>query len=173
MGYKRTTKSLADIGRELRATYVIEGSIRAEGKRWRVTSKFIRVRDQVQTWSASFDSEPSSMLEFQRELSKAIAEPIRLRLSPDRLTALGRRQSRNPEAYDLYLRGRHLWNQLTPPTNRRRGTLRTRDRARPGVLARMVRTGRRLSASPINARGTSLRRDDRSLARVERRWPAA
>ena len=53
------------------------------------------------------------------ELSKAIAEPIRLRLSPERLTALGRRQSRSPEAYDLCLRGRHLWNQLTPPTNRR------------------------------------------------------
>ena len=119
MGYKRTTKSLADIGRELGATYVIEGSIRAEGKRWRVTAKLIRVRDQVQTWSASFDSEPSSMLEFQRELSEAIAEPIRVRLSPERLTALGHRQSRSPEAYDLYLRGRHLWNQLTPPTNRR------------------------------------------------------
>lgn len=119
MGYKRTTKSLADIGRELGATYLIEGSIRAEGKRWRVTAKLIRVRDQVQTWSASFDSEPSSILEFQRELSEAIAEPIRLRLSPERLTALGHRQSRSPEAYDLYLRGRHLWNQLTPPTNRR------------------------------------------------------
>jgi TolB-like protein/tetratricopeptide (TPR) repeat protein len=119
MGFKRTTKSLADIGRELGATYVIEGSVRAERKRWRVTSKLIRARDQVQIWSASFDSEPSSMLEFQRELSTAIAEPIRLRLSPERLTALGRRQSRSAEAYDLYLRGRHFWNQLTPPTNRR------------------------------------------------------
>jgi TolB-like protein/Flp pilus assembly protein TadD len=119
MRYKRTTKSLAEIGRELGATYLIEGSIRAEGQRWRVTSKLIRVLDQVQIWSASFDSEPSSMLQFQRELSMAIAEPIRLRLSPERLTALERRQSRHPEAYDLYLRGRHLWNQLTPPTNRR------------------------------------------------------
>ena len=119
MRYKRTTKSLAEIGRELGATYVIEGSIRAEGNRWRVTAKLIRIIDQVQTWSASFDSEPDSMLEFQRELSEAIAEPIRLRLSPERLTALGRRQSKSPEAYDLYLRGRHLWNHLTPPTNRR------------------------------------------------------
>src|SRR4029450_4816095 len=53
LSYRRTTKSLAEIGRELGATYVIEGSIRAEGNRWRVTSKLIRVRDQVQTWSAS------------------------------------------------------------------------------------------------------------------------
>ena len=117
--YKRTTKSLAAIGRELGATYLLEGSIRAEGKRWRVTSKLIRASDQVQVWSAAFDSEPSSMLEFQRELSIAIAELIRLRLSPERLTALEHRQSKRPDAYDLYLRGRHYWNQLTPITNRR------------------------------------------------------
>ena len=116
--YKGTRKSLADIGRELGATYLIEGSIRAEGQRWRITARLIRVLDQVQIWSASFDSEPSSMLEFQRELCKAIAELIRLRLSPERLTSLERRQSRSPEAYDLYLRGRHFWNQLTPQTNR-------------------------------------------------------
>jgi TolB-like protein/Flp pilus assembly protein TadD len=116
---KRTTKSLAEIGRELGATHLIEGSIRGEAKRWRVAARLIRAADQVQIWSASFDSEPSSMLEFQRELSKGIAELIRLRLSPERLSALERRQSKSPDAYDLYLRGRSLWNQLTGPTNRR------------------------------------------------------
>lgn len=116
--YTRSTTPLAEIGRELGATYLVEGSIRAEGRRWRVTARLVRARDQVQIWSASFDSEPSSMLEFQRQLSTAIAEQIRLRLSPDRLSGLERRQSRNAEAYDLYLRGRHLWNQLTPQTNR-------------------------------------------------------
>lgn len=116
--YKRTTKSLVEIGRELGATYLVEGSIRAEGRRWRVTVRLIRAGDQVQIWSASFDSEPSSVLEFQRQLSAAIAEQIRLRLSPDRIGALQRRQSKSMEAYDLYLRGRHLWNQATSQTNR-------------------------------------------------------
>jgi tetratricopeptide (TPR) repeat protein len=83
-----------------------------------VTSKLIRVRDQVQIWAESYESEPGSLLELQRELSAAIARQVRLRLSPDRLTTLARRQPRNAEAYDLYLRGRHLWNQLTPETNR-------------------------------------------------------
>jgi TolB-like protein/Tfp pilus assembly protein PilF len=119
MTYKRTTKSLAEIGRELTAAYLIESSIRAEGGRLRITSKLIRVSDQVQIWSASYDSEPSSLLTFQRELSAAIAEQVHLRLSPDRLSALARRHSRNAEAYDLYLRGRHFWNQLTPPATRR------------------------------------------------------
>jgi DNA-binding winged helix-turn-helix (wHTH) protein/tetratricopeptide (TPR) repeat protein len=119
MSYKRTTKSLAEIGHELDAAYLIESSIRAEGGHLRITSKLIRVNDQVQIWSASYDSEPNSMLAFQRELSAAIAEQVHLHLSPDRLSALARRHSRNAEAYDLYLRGRHFWNQLTPPATRR------------------------------------------------------
>jgi tetratricopeptide (TPR) repeat protein len=98
---------------------LIESSLREEGGRFRITSKLIRVRDQLQIWSAVYDSEPSSMLAFQRELGTAIAEQIRLRLSPERLRALAKRQTRNPEAYDLYLRGRHFWNQLTGPTTRR------------------------------------------------------
>jgi DNA-binding winged helix-turn-helix (wHTH) protein/tetratricopeptide (TPR) repeat protein len=110
MSYKRTTKTLAEIGRELDASYLIESSLRAEGDRLRITSKLIRVRDQLQIWSASYDSEPSSLLTFQRDW---------LRLSPARLNALANRQTQNPEAYDLYLRGRFYWNQFTALTTRR------------------------------------------------------
>ncbi len=119
MAYKRTVKTAGEIGRELNISYLIEGSLRAEAGRLRITSRLIRTRDQVQVWSASYDSEPGSMLAFQRELSAAIAEQVRRRLSPERLHALGRRQTRNAEAYDLYLRGRFLWHQLTPATTRR------------------------------------------------------
>ena len=119
MRYKRTTKTLAEIGDELNASYLVEGTIRAEGGRLRITAKLIRVRDQVQVWSASYDSEPSSVLVFQRELSGVIAEQVRLRLAPERLLALGRRQTQNAQAYDLYLRGRHFWNQLNPATTKR------------------------------------------------------
>jgi TolB-like protein/Flp pilus assembly protein TadD len=119
MAYKRTTKSLAEIAAELGASYVVEGSMRAESSRWRITSKLIRMPDQVQIWSASFDGEPGSMLNFQRELGTAIAEQIRRRLSPDRLSALARRHTRNTDAYDFYLRGRYFWNQLTAATNER------------------------------------------------------
>jgi TolB-like protein/Tfp pilus assembly protein PilF len=119
MAYKRTTKTLAEIGCELNASHVVESSLRAEGGRLRITAKLIRARDQVQIWSSSYDSEPVSMLTFQRELGAAIAEQIRLQLSPERLIALARRQTKNAEAYDLYLRGRYFWHQLTPPTTKR------------------------------------------------------
>jgi DNA-binding winged helix-turn-helix (wHTH) protein/tetratricopeptide (TPR) repeat protein len=119
MVYKRSSKSLAEIGKELDAAYLVESSLRAEGVRLRITSRLIRVRDQLQIWSASYDSEPGSILALQRELSQAIAEQIRLTLSPERLRALGRRQTRSAEAYDLYLHGRHFWQQLSPPTTKK------------------------------------------------------
>lgn len=117
--YRRTSKSLATIGRELNADYLVESSVRAEGGRLRITAKLIRVRDQVQLWSDSYNREPGSMLGLQQEMSAAIAEQVRLRLSPERLDALARRQTRNPDAYDLYLRGLNFANQRTPPTTRR------------------------------------------------------
>jgi DNA-binding winged helix-turn-helix (wHTH) protein/tetratricopeptide (TPR) repeat protein len=119
MIYKQTSKTAAEVGRELAASYLVKASLRAEGPHMRVTAGLIRVSDQVQLWSASFDSEPNSMLAFQRELSAALAEQIRLRLAPERLAVLARRQTQNAEAFDLYLRGRHFWNQLSPPTTRR------------------------------------------------------
>jgi len=119
MRYKRTTKSLNEIGRELSAAFLVESSLRSEGGRIRVTSKLVRADDQVQIWSATYDSEPKSMLAFQRELSTTIAQQIRLRLSPERLDALARRQAHNPEAYDAYLQGRYYWNLFTPATTRK------------------------------------------------------
>jgi TolB-like protein/Flp pilus assembly protein TadD len=119
MAYKRTTKSLAEIGHELGADYLVEGSLRAENGRLRITSKLIRVGDQVQVWSESYDREPTPLLDLQRELSTVIAQQIRIRLSPERLNALARRHTRNADAYDLYLRGRYFGNQLTPATNKR------------------------------------------------------
>ncbi|PYQ23522.1 MAG: hypothetical protein DMF81_08580, partial [Acidobacteria bacterium] len=119
MAYKRTTKSLAEIGHELGADYLVESSLQAENGRLRITSKLIRVRDQVQVWSESYDREPTPLLGLQRELSTVIAEQIRIRLSPERLNALARRHTRNADAYDLYLRGRYFGNQLTPATNKR------------------------------------------------------
>jgi TolB-like protein/Flp pilus assembly protein TadD len=116
MAYKGTTKSLTAIGDELGVDYLVEGSIRSESGRLRITAKLNRVRDQVQVWSASYDREPTSLLEVQQELSAAIARQIMLRLSPAPVAALSRRHTGNPDAYDQYLRGRRFWNQFTPAT---------------------------------------------------------
>jgi TolB-like protein/DNA-binding winged helix-turn-helix (wHTH) protein/Flp pilus assembly protein TadD len=117
--YKGSRKSLAEIGAELATDYLVEGSIRAEGGQLRITSRLVRVGDQTQVWSASFDRRPTSVVGLQQELSAAIARRVHLRLSPERLSALARRHTADAEAYDLYLRGRFFWNQVTPATNAR------------------------------------------------------
>jgi TolB-like protein/DNA-binding winged helix-turn-helix (wHTH) protein/Flp pilus assembly protein TadD len=114
IGYRGTTKSLAEIGRELAADYLVESSLRTENSRLRITARLIRVRDQVQIWSDSFDRNTSSILGLQREISAAIAEQVRTRLPPDRQRALAHRHTENAEAYDFFLRGRNFLNQRTP-----------------------------------------------------------
>ena len=117
--YKGTTKTAAEIGQELGVDYLVESSIRAEGALLRVTVTLIRVKDQQHLWSQSYDREPTSLLSLQQELSSAIAAQVKLRLSPDRLNDLGRRQTRNADAYDLYLRGRDQANRRTADGNAR------------------------------------------------------
>jgi TolB-like protein/Flp pilus assembly protein TadD len=119
MAYKGATKSLAEIGAELGAKFLVESSVRGEGQRLRITSRLVRAVDQVQIWSDSYDSERGSVLELQRELSIVIAGQVRHRLSPERVNALARRQTHDAEAYDLYLRGRYFWHQLSAMTTRR------------------------------------------------------
>jgi TolB-like protein/DNA-binding winged helix-turn-helix (wHTH) protein/Tfp pilus assembly protein PilF len=152
LAYKRTRKSLAEIGHELGADYLMEGSIRAEGTGLRITSRLVRVRDQTQVWSAFYDRQPTSLLGLQREISTAIAEQIPLRLSAQRLDALARRHTRNADAYDLYLRGRYLWNQLTPATNSR--AIEYYERAivlDPSYALAWSGIANALAASPINS----------------------
>ena len=113
-----TTKPIAQIGRELGADYLLESSLQAEGERLRITSTLIRVRDEVQVWSASFDREPTSLLGVQQELSRALAEQIRV--SSVSGTTRDHRRAAIQKCGSLRsdLRGRSLWNQFTPPTTR-------------------------------------------------------
>jgi TolB-like protein len=117
--FRASRRPLDEVGRALNAEFLVESSIRGEGKRVRITSKLIRARDQEQIWSTSYDSTPASLLDFQRELGSMLAEQISSHISPERFAALARRQTTDAEAYDLYIRGRHFWNQLTGPTTKR------------------------------------------------------
>jgi len=114
----RSGKSEAEIGRALGVDYVVASSLRAEKSKVRVTPRLVRVADNAEVWTATFDRELTSTLGLQRELSIAIAEQVRLRLSPEVSAAIARRQTQNPEAYDLYLRGRYAWSRISPAGNR-------------------------------------------------------
>jgi TolB-like protein/Tfp pilus assembly protein PilF len=118
MAYKRTAKSIAEVGRELGLDYILESSVRREGQRIRITSQLIRVNDQTHLWASTYDRDTGGFLGVQSELASAIADQVKISLLPQ---AGGRTEARTRDsgAYDLYLRGRYYWNQLTPPTIQR------------------------------------------------------
>lgn len=119
MAYKDTRKSIRDIGDELDVDYVLESSVQREDKRVRITSQLIRVNDQTHVWASHYDRELTGVLDIQRELSMEIARHVHLQLNPARLASLTQNQTRDAEAYDLYLRGLYFWNQLSPPTTKK------------------------------------------------------
>jgi TolB-like protein len=119
MAYKGTQKSLATIGSELNAQFLVEGSIRGDGDALRIRCQLNRVADQSQLWAASYDLDITGLVGLPRDLAVALADQIHLRPSPERMTSVLQRQSRDAAAYDAYLRGRRFWNQLTPVTTRK------------------------------------------------------
>ena len=113
MVYKRTTKTIAEIGRELGVNHVLEGSVRRESGRVRITAQLIRVADQTHLWAESYDREMESMLDVQNEIGLSIAQTVQLKLSGKAKPRLSDVAERNPEAHDAYLRGRYHWANRT------------------------------------------------------------
>ncbi len=113
MVYKRTTKTIAEIGRELGVNFVVEGSVRKEKERVRITAQLIRVSDQTHLWAESYDREIGSVLSVQTELGVSIAKKIKIQLGGKEKPTLVVDAERNPEAHDAYLRGRYHWAKRT------------------------------------------------------------
>ncbi len=107
MRYKKTEKSIREIGQDLRVDYVLEGSVRQEQKRLRVTAQLIRVADEVHVWAESYDRETGDLIGVQRQIATRIAEETRLR------TAVPDDRAVDPATYLAYLRGRFEWNKRT------------------------------------------------------------
>jgi tetratricopeptide (TPR) repeat protein len=107
MRFKNPTKGVAEIGRELRVDYVLEGSVRQADRRLRVTAQLIRVPDEVHVWADSYDREGSDLIGVQRQIARRVAEETRLRTAP------GPEPAVDHEAHLAQLRGRYHWNQRT------------------------------------------------------------
>ena len=116
MHYKNGKTPLDQIGRELGVQYVLEGSVRRDADKVRITAQLIQMKDQSHLWSRRYDRELKSTLALQSEIAQQIAGEIQLALGRDTfaLVAEPPRQSfTSYEAYDLYLRGRYFWNKRT------------------------------------------------------------
>ena len=112
MGYKHSDKRLDQIGRELSVEYILEGSLRREADRLRITAQLIRVQDQTHLWAEEYDRQAQDIIKVQDDVALSVGREIQLRLTPQqrmRLTA----HVVSPQAHEAYLRGRFFWNERT------------------------------------------------------------
>ena len=112
MAYKRTSKSAQQIARELGVDYILESSIRRDGDQVRISTQLIRTADQVHVWAHSYDRNISHSIALQEEVARAVAEQIRIKLSPA-YSGPSSPQPLDPQANEAYLRGRYFGNQFT------------------------------------------------------------
>jgi TolB-like protein len=106
--FKATKKSIAQIADELQVDYVLEGSVRREGRRVRITAQLIETQDQAHLWSATYDRDLRDVLGMQADVARQVGKALAFELLPgeteDSLAF-------DPTAHEFYLRGRFYFGQ--------------------------------------------------------------
>ncbi|HUO15409.1 MAG TPA: protein kinase, partial [Verrucomicrobiae bacterium] len=110
--FKGKTTEMAEIASRLRVANVLQGSVRRSGNRVRVTVQLVDLRNGFQLWSERYDRQMEDIFAIQDEIARGIAERFKVAFGS------ARRSTTSVEAYELYLKGRHLWHQRSPATLR-------------------------------------------------------
>jgi TolB-like protein len=108
MQYKDARKPLPEIAQELGVQGVVEGSVFRAGDKVRITLQLIDARNDLHLWAQTYERELSDVLALQSDVARAVAEQIRLALTPEEDQALSVSRTVDPRAYDAYLRGLEL-----------------------------------------------------------------
>jgi TolB-like protein/DNA-binding winged helix-turn-helix (wHTH) protein/Flp pilus assembly protein TadD len=111
--YKGSTLAAREIGKELNADYLVQGSVRRSADRVRITVQLIQARDQTDVWTESYDRELKDVLAVQDSVVRSIASEIHIALTQEQEKRLAAPRQISPEAYEAYLKGRYYWNKRT------------------------------------------------------------
>jgi tetratricopeptide (TPR) repeat protein len=107
MRYKNTRLGVPQIARELNVDGIVEGSVLRSGNKVRITAQLIDAPRDRHLWAESYERDLQDVITLQREVARDIASKIHARLTDEQRTQLGTGHPVNPEAFELYLRGRH------------------------------------------------------------------
>ncbi len=111
--FKDKVDDVRAIGQRLGVRTLLEGSVRTAGERMRIGARLTNVGDGYQLWSSQYDREMKDIFAVQDEIAGAILAALRVTLIKADDKPIVRRQGGTPEAYKLYLKGRHEWNKRT------------------------------------------------------------
>jgi serine/threonine protein kinase len=113
LAFRDKTVTPVQIGQQLKAAYVLTGSLRRSGNRLRINTQLVDTQTDFPLWSERYDREMKDVFEVQDEIARKIAEALRVTLSPQELEALAVKPTENLQAYDLYLRGKRYARRQT------------------------------------------------------------
>jgi serine/threonine protein kinase/Tfp pilus assembly protein PilF len=113
LAYRDQRVTPAQIGQQLKAAYVLAGSLRRAGNRLRINAQLVDTQTDFPLWSERYDREMKDVFEVQDEIARNIAEALRITLSPQEQAALAAKPTENLQAYDLYLRGKNYARRMT------------------------------------------------------------
>ena len=113
MRYKKTRKSAREIAGELNVDGIVEGSVQRVGKQVRISAQLISAGTDRHLWAESYDRQVSDLLRLQDEIAQSIAREIQVKLTTRERTLLAKARPVDPEAYELYLKGRYFLGKST------------------------------------------------------------
>src|SRR5215475_4122136 len=113
LAYRDKQVTPTQIGQQLKAAYVLTGTLRRSGPRLRITTQLVDTATDFPMWSERYDREMKDVFEVQDDIARSIAEALRVTLSPQELEALAVKPTENLQAYDLFLRGKRYARRQT------------------------------------------------------------
>ncbi|HEY3619590.1 MAG TPA: winged helix-turn-helix domain-containing protein [Candidatus Sulfotelmatobacter sp.] len=113
MAYKGARKPLPEIARQLNVDAVVEGTVFRAGEQVRITAQLIQASTDTHLWADTYDGNLRDTLVLQEKVAQAIADRIRIELTPGEQAGLRRFKVVDPQAYEDYLEGRYFWNKRT------------------------------------------------------------
>jgi len=113
MNYKGTKEDAGQIAKELGVSYLLEGSVRRDGTRVRITAQLIQASDQTHVWAGNFDRDQTDILNLESELALAICDKTALTLAPQVRRRLSEPHAVNGEAYRAYLSAKQAFELRT------------------------------------------------------------
>jgi serine/threonine-protein kinase len=119
MAFKKTDRSLREIGEKLGAATLLEGSVRRASNRVRIVAQLVDAATDEHIWADTYDRDLTDIFAIQTDVALNIANALRAELSKDERARVGRKPTNNFEAYERYLRGRDWFYRLTPDAFRR------------------------------------------------------
>ncbi len=106
LAFRDKTTNAAQVGQQLGATFVLEGTIRRSGNRLRITAQLVEGSTRHSVWAERYDRQLEDVFAIQDEIARSIAQALRITLTPQEEKTIGLKPTGNTQAYDFYLRGR-------------------------------------------------------------------